>query len=126
METRKPVNILIPTYQRIKALAVTLTSLYYQNEKKFDIIISDQSLNDIEKDSSLQTIIRLLELQGNNVIIYRNLPRRGMAQQRQFLLDHSNATYSLFLDDDLLLEPFVVHNLRQTLEKEGCGFVGCA
>jgi glycosyltransferase involved in cell wall biosynthesis len=127
MSTTKRVNILIPTYKRLKALAVTLTSLYYQSEKNFDIIISDQSSDDgIENDNSIQTIKRLLELQQNNVIVYKNLPRRGMAQQRQFLLDHSNAQYSLFLDDDLLLEPFVLRNMAQVLENERCGFVGCA
>ena len=44
MTMLKPVNILIPTFKRLKALAVTLTSLYYQSEKDFDIIIADQSL----------------------------------------------------------------------------------
>jgi GT2 family glycosyltransferase len=127
MDTTSRVNILIPTYKRIKALAVTLTSLYYQSEKSFDIIISDQSAEDeIEKDNSIQTIKRILELQNNKVTVYKNLPRRGMAQQRQFLLDHSNAKYSLFLDDDLVLEPFVLHNMLHVLETEHCGFVGCA
>jgi glycosyltransferase involved in cell wall biosynthesis len=127
MSTLKRINILIPTYKRLKALAVTLTSLCYQSEKNFDIIISDQSPDDeIERDNSIQTIKRWLELQNNKVIIYKNLPRRGMAQQRQFLLDHSNAAYSLFLDDDLLMEPFVLRNILHVLESEQCGFVGCA
>jgi len=127
MSNTKRVNILIPTYKRLKALAVTLTSLCYQEEKNFDIIISDQSPDDaIENDNSIQTIKRLLELQQNNVTIYKNLPQRGMAQQRQFLLDYSNARYSLFLDDDLLLEPFVLRNILQVLDNERCGFVGCA
>jgi GT2 family glycosyltransferase len=53
----KSINILIPTYKRSEALAVTLTSLYYQSEKNFDIIIADQSPgNEIEKDNSIQTI----------------------------------------------------------------------
>ena len=127
MSTSKRINILIPTYKRLKALAVTLTSLCYQSEKSFDIIVSDQSADDdIERDNSIQTIKRWLELQNNKVTIYKNLPRRGMAQQRQFLLDHSNAAYSLFLDDDLLMEPFVLRNMLHVLESEQCGFVGCA
>ena|GEM_PF-4722734 len=53
MTMLKPVNILIPTFKRLKALAVTLTSLYYQSEKDFDIIIADQSPDDsIENDNS--------------------------------------------------------------------------
>ena len=122
----KDVQILIPTYKRLKALAVTLTSLYYQQEN-FDVLISDQSDNDeIESDNSIRTIIRLLQNKGRDVEIKRNLPRRGMAQQRQFLLDNATAKYSLFLDDDLVLEPYVVRNLKHTLQKENCGFVGSA
>lgn len=122
----KDVNILIPTYRRLKALAVTLTSLYYQTED-FDLIISDQSDNNaIESDNSIQTVVRLLQNKGRSVKILNNLPRRGMAQQRQFLFENSNAKYSLFLDDDLVLEPYVVRNMKQTLQRENCGFVGCA
>lgn len=122
----KDVQILIPTYKRLKALSVTLTSLYYQIED-FDVVISDQSDNDaIEKDNSVQTLVRLLGNKGREVELLRNLPRRGMAQQRQFLLENAEAKYGLFLDDDLVLEPYVVHNMHQTLRSEQCGFVGCA
>jgi len=127
MKKMKDVSILIPTYKRIKALAVTLTSLYYQTEKKFDIIVSDQSADDnIQKDKSLQTIIKMLEIQEHEVSILKNLPPRGMAHQRQFLLEQSESPYSLFLDDDLVLESFVVRNMKQAMEKLHCGFVGCA
>jgi GT2 family glycosyltransferase len=121
------IHILIPTYQRVKALAVTLTSLYYQSEMDFDIVIADQSDDDVlKKDQSIQTIKRLLELKGHEVLILKNLPQKGMAQQRQFLLDHSTSKYSLFLDDDLILDSYVVKNMKQTLEKQAIGFVGCA
>ena len=127
MKKTKDIHVLIPTYKRLKALAVTLTSLYYQYEKNFDIVISDQSPeHNTKEDESIQTIISLLELQGNHVSIVKNLPPRGMAQQRQFLLEQSNSPYSLFIDDDLILEPYVLRNMKQTLQKYDCGFVGCA
>lgn len=123
----KDIHILIPTYKRVKALAVTLTSLYYQTGKSFDIVISDQSPgNMLEEDQTIQTIKRLLEIKGHKVKILKNLPAAGMAQQRQFLLDQSTSKYSLFIDDDLILDDFVVKNMKQTLEKEAIGFVGCA
>jgi GT2 family glycosyltransferase len=123
----KDIHILIPTYKRIKALAVTLTSLYYQSETSFDIVIADQSADDaLEEDQSIQTIKRLLETKGHAVSILKNLPPKGMAQQRQFLLDQSTSRYSLFLDDDLILDSYVVKNMKQTLEKQQIGFVGCA
>jgi GT2 family glycosyltransferase len=121
------ITILIPTYKRVKALAVTLTSLYYQSETNFNIVIADQSGDDaLETDATLQTIKRLLEIKGSPVAILKNLPPKGMAQQRQFLLDHSTSTYSLFLDDDLILDQYVVRNMKEMLEKHSIGFVGCA
>jgi len=120
-------HILIPTYKRLKALAVTLTSLYYQTESNFSVIISDQSPDNVlEDDQTIQTIIRLLQNKGCSVSILKNLPARGMAQQRQFLLEQSTSKYSLFIDDDLILDSYVVKNMKQTLEKEAIGFVGCA
>jgi GT2 family glycosyltransferase len=127
MKSEKDIHILIPTYKRSKALAVTLTSLYYQTEASFNIVISDQTpVDELSKDNSIQTIKRLLEIRGHSVTILRNLPAQGMAQQRQFLLEHSTSPYSLFLDDDLILEPYVVKNLKQVLETKKIGFVGCA
>lgn len=121
------IHILIPTYKRVGALAVTLTSLYYQTESGFDIVIADQSDDDVlEKDQTIQTVKRLLEIKGDKVSILKNLPARGMAQQRQFLLDQSSSKYSLFLDDDVILDTYVVRNMKQMLQKQQIGFVGCA
>jgi GT2 family glycosyltransferase len=123
----KSTTVLIPTYNRPDALAVTLTSLCFQEDKDFDIIISDQTPEDIlSRNASVQNAIRLLETKGNTTKIYRNLPVKGMAQQRQFLLDLSQTRFSLFLDDDLLLESYVIKNMKNTLIEEECGFVGCA
>ncbi len=123
----KNIHILIPTYNRVKALAVTLTSLYYQTEKSFNIIISDQSPDNVlQEDQTIQTVKRLLEIKDHSVTILKNLPHRGMAQQRHFLLKQSTSKYSLFIDDDLILDEYVVRNMKQTLEKERIGFVGCA
>lgn len=127
MEQIKDIQVLVPTYERCLPLAVTLTSLYYQTVQNFDIIISDQSTATcVEKEASIQCIARLLQSKGIRVTWLHNLPRKGMAQQRQFLLDHATARYSLFLDDDLVLEPFVIHNMHRMLEKLHCGFAGCA
>lgn len=123
----KNIHILIPTYNRVKALAVTLTSLYYQTEKSFNIIISDQSPDNVlQEDQTIQTVKRLLEIKDHSVTILKNLPPCGMAQQRHFLLKQSTSKYSLFIDDDLILDEYVVRNMKQTLEKERIGFVGCA
>lgn len=127
MQETKDINVLIPTFNRPKALSVTLTSLCFQSVNTFKVIISDQSLHEkIYEDKTIQTAINLLELHGNPVSVIKNFPPKGMAQQRQFLLEHSDSSYSLFLDDDIILEPYVLRNMKQTLQSYNCGFVGSA
>jgi len=124
---KKDIHILIPTFKRLKALAVTLTSLCYQSEQGFDIVISDQSPeNELSTDASIATLLRLLELQGHEVKVMKNLPLRGMAQQRHFLLQQVHHPYCLFLDDDLILEPYVIRNMKRILQSQSIGFAGMA
>ncbi len=121
------VDVLIPTYNRPAALALTLGSLVGQTGREFRVIISDQTEGDETTASvQVQSVIRVLRGQGHAVELYRNLPRRGMAQQRQFLLDRAAAPYVLYLDDDLILEPYVIERMLSALKEEGCGFVGMA
>ena len=74
----KDIHVLIPTFERLKALAATLTSLCYQFEKSFEIVISDQSSDDnIYNDKTIQTIINLLELHGHPVYHCKKFPAKG-------------------------------------------------
>lgn len=121
------IDILIPTYCRPAALAVTLTSLCSQTCRDFSIVISDQTEDtDVVTTGEVQAALRVLRAHGHNVATYKHLPRRGIAEQRQFLLDQATAPYILYLDDDLILEPYVVECLLKAIQAENCGFVGCA
>lgn len=121
-----PVDVLIPTYNRVTALAITLTSLTAQTHRNFRVIISDQSEIDVSEASEIRAAVNVLRVHGSTVEITKHLPRQGMAEQRQFLLNQASAPYALFLDDDLILEPYVIANMVETLEEEKIGFVGCA
>ncbi len=121
------IDILIPTYRRSAALAVTLTSLLAQSCRSFRIVISDQTEDsDLMASGEVQAVLRVLRTHGHTVDVYRNLPRRGIAEQRQFLLDRATSLYCLFLDDDLILEPDVVERMLIAIQEEDCGFVGSA
>jgi glycosyltransferase involved in cell wall biosynthesis len=74
----------------------------------------------------VQAVVRVLEHFGRAVILAKHLPARGLAEQRQFLLDQSTAPYVLFLDDDIIIEPDLLARLFRALERERCGFVGSA
>jgi hypothetical protein len=48
----------------------------------------------------------------------------GIAEQRDFLLRQATADAVLYLDDDVLMEPWVVERMLAVLHEQGCGFVG--
>ena len=122
------IDVLIPTYRRKTGLAIVLTSLLAQTFTDFDVIISDQTddagtyLESIE----IQTLVQALKWHGHQVVLHRHLPQRGMAEQRNFLVEQSCASYVHFLDDDVLLDPPVMERMLRVLQAERCGFVGCA
>ena len=121
------VDILIPTYRRPAALAITLTSLCAQTCRDFRVVISDQTEDsDPVQAGEVQTALAVLRHHGHVVESHKHLPRRGLAEQRQFLLDKVTAPYAFFLDDDVILEPVALQNLLTAIREEGCGFVGCA
>ena len=122
------VDVLIPTYERKTGLAVVLTSLLGQTLTDFDVIVSDQTRDDATylESIEIQTLIQALRWHGHNVTLHHHLPRRGLAEQRQFLLEQSRAPYVHYLDDDVLLDPPVMERMLAVLREEQCGFVGCA
>lgn len=122
-----PVDILIPTYSRPAALAVTLAGLAAQTFRDFQVIVSDQTGDyDVEDLGEVQAVMNVLRLHGNPVTVHKNLPRQGMAQQRQFLFEQVQSPYALFLDDDVLMESYVLENMVRAMQEEGCGLVGSA
>ncbi|KSU76030.1 glycosyl transferase [Pseudarthrobacter enclensis] len=121
------VDVLVPTCDRPAELAVTLSGLAGQAEPAFAVVISDQSKGSPGwEHPAAAAMIRVLEAQGRPVTLTRHLPRRGLAEHRQFLLDQSTADHCLFLDDDVWLEPGALARLSLALEELGCGFVGMA
>lgn len=120
-------DILVPTCDRPAALAVTLASLVGQDFPGFRVTVSDQSLGEETAEAGeLTAVMRVLRAQGRPTTYVRHLPRRGMAEHRDFLLSLARAPFAIFLDDDLVLEPDMVRRLLRVMLAERCGFVGCA
>ena len=121
------IDVLIPTYCRKTGLAIVLTSLLAQTFTDFDVIISDQTDDDSYLESiEIQTLVQALKWRGHQVTIHHHLPPHGMAEQRNFLVGQSQASYVHFLDDDVLLDPSVMERMLRVIQAERCGFVGCA
>lgn len=121
------VDVLIPSYSRPPALSVTMASLVAQTFRDFRVVVSEQNdVEDVANRGDIQAISNVLAAHGHIVEIYKHLPRRGMAEQRQFLLEHAEAPYSLYLDDDLILEPWLIESMFNAIQEAKCGFVGSA
>jgi len=120
------IDVLIPTAGRTAELAVTLAGLAAQQDPPFAVIISDQSEEGVDRAPAVCAMMRVLEAEGRSVELRRHLPRRGMAEQRQFLLDRASADRVLFLDDDVWLEPGALGRLDAAMSEAECGLVGYA
>lgn len=122
----RELDVLVPTCNRPAELAATLAGLAGQAEE-FGVVVSDQS--DVVpgwQDPAPGGLVRVLRHRGHPVLLRHHLPRRGMAEQRAFLLRHSIARYVLFLDDDVWLEPGAIGRMLTAIQELGCGFVGNA
>jgi GT2 family glycosyltransferase len=119
-------DVLIPTYRRPSALAVTLAALVAQSLEAFRVVISDQTDDgppSIEAPE-VESVARVLQLTGREIELHRHLPRRGMAEHRSFLLGRARAPFALFLDDDIVCEGDLLERLLRAIRSARCGFVG--
>ena len=121
------IDILIPTLNRPHELSLTLLGLYFQTYGRYSIFISSQDKNfSFFKDSRLSAVLNLHKARGRKIFFCRNFPKRGMAEQRNFLLKKAKSPLILFLDDDLILEKDVLERMASAIKKLKCGFVGQA
>jgi len=124
-------DVLVPTKDRPVELATTLAGLAAQaavpGTPSFRVVVSDQSDDAPSFDTpSATTLARALRRRGTPVELLRHLPRRGITEQRAFLLAQATAPRVLFLDNDVWLEPGVLARLSTALDELGCGFVAAA
>ena len=121
------IDVLVPTCNRPAALAVTLATLGAQSWPALRIVIADQSDGvDACACPEVVAVLRYLRATGRTIDTFRRQQRRGMAEQRAFLLAQARASHCLFVDDDVILEPDLVERLHAVIEAERCGFVGSA
>lgn len=118
-------DVLIPTYQRPGALAVTLAGLAAQSTP-MRIVIADQSPSPADRAPEVQTMIRHLRNTGTCVEVHHRPQRRGVAEQRNFLLGQARTRLVVYLDDDIWLQAWSLRLMVTQLKRLGCGFVGMA
>jgi glycosyltransferase involved in cell wall biosynthesis len=122
----RELDVLVPTRDRPVELTATLAGLAAQ-ELPFGVVVSDQSQAEPAwAHAGVAGMVRILRHRDHPVLLCRHLPRRGLAEQRAFLLNRSRARYVLYLDDDVWLEPGAVNRMLTAINELGCGFVGNA
>lgn len=118
------VDVLVPTCDRPESLAITLTCLQAQTRRPTRVVVADQGERPCLDSGAVAAVVRVMRIAGIDVDVVRNLPRRGMAQQRQLLLDRATAPYVWYLDDDIIAEPDLLQRLLDAMLLAGCGYVG--
>lgn len=121
------IDVLVPTRGRPAALAVTLAALGAQDWPRLRIVVADQSGDaGAGAHGEVRAVLRYLRATGRTLEVFHRDTRRGMAEQRAFLLAQARNPSCLFLDDDVITEPGLLRRLHAVLRAEGCGFVGSA
>ena len=124
---RDDLDVLVPTRDRREALAVTLAGLLAQ-DLSARLVLADQTPGrSASEQPEIASLLGVLRRRGWEVEVdHRDGPGRGVTEQRQHLLDRAERTYLLMLDDDVLLERWVLRQLIGAMDVLGCGFVGMA
>ena len=116
-------DILIPTRNRIQSLIMALTGVAGQDITDAHVVVADQSDGRASESGVVKALLRVIEARGGEVE-WHERDARGIAEQRDFLLGRARCDAVLYLDDDVLMEPWVVRRLIGTLREQRCGFVG--
>jgi hypothetical protein len=98
--TARALDVLVPACDRPAELAAVLSGLAAQTGAlAFGVVISDQSTGDPGWcHPAVAAMVRILRRRGHPVLLERHLPRRGLAEQRSFLLGRSAADRVLRAD----------------------------
>ena len=118
------IDVLLPTYDRLTSLIMTLSGVAAQTLTDLRVIVADQSQEPVGQEQVIQTLRRVIEVRGGPVEWHTRPQINGIVEQRDFLLRRATADAVLYLDDDVFMEPWVVERLLETLQVQRCGFVG--
>jgi len=118
------VDVLVPTYNRLESLIMTLSGVAAQTLSDLRVVVADQGDVSGRESPVVRLLLRVIEARGGRVEWHERSQVHGIAEQRDFLLRQATADAVLYLDDDVFMEPWVVARLLEVLREQHCGFVG--
>lgn len=110
-------TIIIPTFNRDKDLSICLESILKQNYKPLEVIVVDDSTNDLTKEL-VKKITGLFSSSRINIIYLKNSNPKSLARARNKGIDESNGEIIVFLDDDVVLDLNYLYILNQAYERD--------
>src|SRR5260370_33227428 len=105
-----PIDILLPTYNRLSSFIMTLTGVAMQTLRDLHLIVADQSQEPTGDSQVVQTLRRIIEARAGSVEWHRRPPIPGMTEQRAFLLNRPTGQNSTYLHEDVLMEPCAIEH----------------
>ena len=114
------VSIIIPTYNRCEQLCRCIDSLLLSTHKNIEIIV----VNNNSSDNTKQAINDLITEHKNIVLI--NLKENLMvAGGRNEGIKHASGDYLLFVDNDNVVDPYMVEKLVEEMNtNKNIGIIG--
>jgi hypothetical protein len=103
---------------------MTLSGVAAQPQSDLRVIVADQGQPHVDDTPVVCMLLRVLEARGGAAERHGRQPIHCITEQRDFLLRQATADAVLYLDDDVLLEPWVLARMLDVLRAQGCAFVG--
>lgn len=124
MSPRASVDILLPTINRPAEFIMTLSGIATQTLTDLRVSVADQSDRPVRDVPTVQALERIIRARGGTASWRQRQQAHGIGEQRDFLLKQADADYVLYLDDDVLMESWVLERLLEVMQAQGCAFVG--
>ncbi len=100
--------IVIPAFNRIDLLRVTLHNACLQTERDIEIFVVN--------DNSKEDVRGAVEAQNDSRVRYLDSPGKGASAARNFGIEQATADYVVLLDSDDLLHPTMIERLALILD----------
>ncbi len=91
-------SVVVPTYSRTDEVTELLTSLVEQQDKNFEVIIADGSLDD-----SVGNVIK--QFQDKLALIYLHKKALGISESRNWGVENAKGDIIVFFDSDCVIPP---------------------
>lgn len=114
------VSVIIPTYNRPKTLKLAVQSVIAQGFAAMEIIIVDDA-----SDAVYAEDIRKVSTLGSNISLVTHKERQGASACRNTGIAYCAGEYLLFLDDDDILLPHMIHRQYEYFSMHEVDAVSC-